>query len=236
MGKSTVQKGNEKSNVSKLPAVFSGIEPNSHLLHLSVLRQLSNQRAGTACTKTRSEVRGGGKKPWKQKGTGRARAGSIRSPLWVGGGITHGPKPRSFRLELTKKARNLAIAQAIVAKADQINTLKSLKAARSVAMFIIDQSSREDALCNIVIAYTQTRAPQSIETARSIAGYITDKEDKGRALCAISIAYTQLGTPENLQTARSIARGIRNREDRDTALCAISMSQNPLGVAQDHSI
>ena len=126
MGKSTVQKGNEKSNVSKLPAVFSGIEPNSHLLHLSVLRQLSNQRAGTACTKTRSEVRGGGKKPWKQKGTGRARAGSIRSPLWVGGGITHGPKPRSFRLELTKKARNLAIAQAIVAKADQINTLKSI--------------------------------------------------------------------------------------------------------------
>ncbi len=126
MAKSSSQHSNDKSASSKLPGIFSELKPNSHLLHLSVLRQLSNQRAGTASTKTKSEVRGGGKKPWKQKGTGRARAGSSRSPLWVGGGITFGPKPRSFKFNLPKKARNIAIAQAIVTKADSLSMLKGL--------------------------------------------------------------------------------------------------------------
>src|SRR3989338_8688057 len=120
MAKSTTQHSSEKSSNFKLPELFSGLKPNKHLLHLSVLRQLNNQRAGTASTKTKAEVRGGGKKPWKQKGTGRARAGSIRSPLWVGGGITFGPKPRSYKSSLPKKARNIAIAQALVAKAKDI--------------------------------------------------------------------------------------------------------------------
>ena len=126
MAKASAQHSNEKSGSSKLPEVFSGLKPNKHLLHLSVLRQLDNQRAGTASTKTRAEVRGGGKKPWKQKGTGRARAGSIRSPLWVGGGITFGPKPRSFKSKIPQKARNLALAQAIVTKADSLVILKNL--------------------------------------------------------------------------------------------------------------
>ena len=121
-----------KSNLSndkkstQLPQAFSGLKPNIHLLHLSVLRQLSNQRSGTASTKTKSEVRGGGAKPWKQKGTGRARAGSSRSPLWVGGGITFGPKPRSFKFDLPKKAKKLAIAQAITLRSDDITVLKNL--------------------------------------------------------------------------------------------------------------
>lgn len=126
MAKSTSQHSNEKTSNVKLPEVFAGLKPNKHLLHLSVLRQLSNQRAGTASTKTRAEVRGGGKKPWKQKGTGRARAGSIRSPLWVGGGITFGPKPRSFKFDLPQKARTLALAQSIVSKADSLTMLKGL--------------------------------------------------------------------------------------------------------------
>jgi len=126
MAKASAQHGNEKSANFKLPEVFLGLKPNKHLLHLSVLRQLDNQRAGTASTKTRAEVRGGGKKPWKQKGTGRARAGSIRSPLWVGGGITFGPKPRSFKSKIPQKARNLAVAQAIVAKSDSLIMLKNL--------------------------------------------------------------------------------------------------------------
>ena len=126
MAKASAQHGNEKSSSSKLPEFFSGLKPNKHLLHLSVLRQLNNQRAGTASTKTRAEVRGGGKKPWKQKGTGRARVGSIRSPLWVGGGITFGPKPRSFKSDIPQKARNLAVAQAIVAKSDSLIILKNL--------------------------------------------------------------------------------------------------------------
>ncbi len=126
MAKSSTQHSSEKSGNSKLPEVFLGLKPNKHLLHLSVLRQLDNQRAGTASTKTRAEVRGGGKKPWKQKGTGRARAGSIRSPLWVGGGITFGPKPRSFKSKIPQKARNLALAQAIVTKSDSLIILENL--------------------------------------------------------------------------------------------------------------
>ena len=130
MAKSSTQHSSEKSSNFKLPEVFSGIKPNKHLLHLSVLRQLNNQRAGTASTKTKAEVRGGGKKPWKQKGTGRARAGSSRSPLWVGGGITFGPKPRSFKFDIPRKARNLAIAQAIISKSDSLVILKSLPEAK----------------------------------------------------------------------------------------------------------
>ena len=133
MPKTNIQSGHaNKSTNSKLPEIFLDLEPNSHLLHLSVLRQLSNKRAGTACTKTRSEVRGGGKKPWKQKGTGRARAGSIRSPLWVKGGITFGPKPRSFEIGLPKKARNLAIAQAIAARKNELVVLKGLAELKSI--------------------------------------------------------------------------------------------------------
>lgn len=126
MPKTSTENFTEKNKDFKLPDLFKGLKPNVHLLHLSVLRQLSNQRAGTASTKTKAEVRGGGKKPWKQKGTGRARAGSIRSPLWVGGGITFGPKPRSFKTELPKKARNLAIAQAIASKSENIILIKKL--------------------------------------------------------------------------------------------------------------
>ena len=126
MSKANIQHGIAKGKDSKLPELFLNLKPNIHLLHLSVLRQLSNQRAGTASTKTKGEVRGGGKKPWKQKGTGRARAGSIRSPLWVGGGISFGPKPRSFKFNIPAKARNLAIAQAIALKRDVVQVLKDL--------------------------------------------------------------------------------------------------------------
>jgi len=80
-----------------------GIEPNIHVMHLALKRQLCNARAGTASTKTRAEVRGGGKKPWKQKGTGRARAGSLRSPLFVGGGVIFGPKPRNYSISMPDK-------------------------------------------------------------------------------------------------------------------------------------
>ena len=87
-----------------------------HLLHQTVVMQLNNRRAGTASTKTKGFVRGGGKKPWRQKGTGRARAGSIRSPLWVGGGTTFGPRPRDYSYRLPKKARKQALLSALSAK------------------------------------------------------------------------------------------------------------------------
>ena len=93
-----------------------GCEVNAAVLHQAVTMQLNNQRQGNAATKTRSFVRGGGKKPWKQKGTGRARAGTIRSPLWVGGGVVFGPHPRKYTISLPRKVRRLALRSALTAK------------------------------------------------------------------------------------------------------------------------
>lgn len=93
-----------------------GIEPNTHVMHSAVVLQQAAERQGTHKTKGRSEVRGGGRKPWKQKGTGRARQGSIRSPQWVGGGTVFGPTPRTYGFKLPKKVRRLAIKSALSSK------------------------------------------------------------------------------------------------------------------------
>lgn len=93
-----------------------GIEVNENALHQVVVNYLANQRQGTQSTKTRTEVRGGGRKPWRQKGTGRARQGSIRSPQWTGGGVALGPKPRDYRFRLNKKLKRLAMKSALSSK------------------------------------------------------------------------------------------------------------------------
>lgn len=98
-------------------------EINQDLLHKAVVMNLANKRAGTASTKTRGEVRGGGKKPWRQKGTGRARAGSIRSPLWKGGGTVFGPHPKDFSLSLPKKMKRKAVIEALTAKINDDNLI-----------------------------------------------------------------------------------------------------------------
>jgi large subunit ribosomal protein L4 len=94
-----------------------GLKPHEAVMHQAVLRQLANARQGTAATKTRSQVSGGGRKPWRQKGTGRARQGSIRAPQWKGGGIVFGPHPRSYRLRMPRKMRRLALKSALSVKA-----------------------------------------------------------------------------------------------------------------------
>jgi len=98
-----------------------GIEPNVHVMHAAVVAQQANARLGTHSTLGRSEVRGGGRKPWRQKGTGRARAGTIRSPLWRGGGIIFGPKPRDYRKKLPKKVKRLALCSALSSKVKENN-------------------------------------------------------------------------------------------------------------------
>ncbi|MEG0912905.1 MAG: 50S ribosomal protein L4 [Oscillospiraceae bacterium] len=107
--------GKEVSTVELSDAVF-GITPNKIVMHAAVVNYLANQRQGTQSTKTRSEVRGGGRKPYRQKGTGRARQGSTRAPQWTHGGIALGPKPRDYRISMNKKVRRLAMLSALSAK------------------------------------------------------------------------------------------------------------------------
>ena len=106
----------KKVNDVELKEDIFGIIPNEELVHSVIVNYLANQRQGTQSTKTRAEVSGGGRKPWRQKGTGRARQGSIRAPHWVGGGIALGPKPRSYSYKLNKKERRLAIKSCLSSK------------------------------------------------------------------------------------------------------------------------
>jgi large subunit ribosomal protein L4 len=122
------QSGSTVGEIELADSVF-GIEPNTHVLHEAVVMQRASQRQGTHDVKNRSEVRGGGRKPWRQKGTGRARQGSIRSPQWVGGGVVFGPTPRSYAYKLPKKVRRLAIKSALSSKVqnDEIKVLEGLE-------------------------------------------------------------------------------------------------------------
>ena len=120
--------GKKVSDLALAESVF-GIEPNTYAMHLCVVNYLANQRQGTQSTRTRSEVSGGGKKPWKQKGTGRARQGSTRAPQWTHGGIAHGPKPREYGFSINKKVRRLAMKSAFSSKvaAEELVVLDELK-------------------------------------------------------------------------------------------------------------
>lgn len=107
--------GNEVGDIELNDAVFN-VEVNEHLVHMAVVSQLANNRQGTQNTKTRSEVSGGGKKPWRQKGTGHARQGSTRSPQWTGGGVVFAPKPRDYSFKLNKKEKKLALKSALTSR------------------------------------------------------------------------------------------------------------------------
>ncbi len=124
MAKSIMNTKVEKLGEITLEKDIFGVEPNLHVMHLALRRQLNNARQGSACAKTRAEVNGGGRKPWKQKGTGRARAGSLRSPLFAGGGVIFGPKPRDYSFSMPQKARKLALKSALSARQEQLIVVK----------------------------------------------------------------------------------------------------------------
>lgn len=111
--------GEDVSQVS-LELKVAREESASHIVHRALVRQLANSRQGTASSKTRAEVRGGGRKPWRQKGTGRARAGSSRSPLWKGGGVIFGPKPRDYSVKMNRKERRLALRTAFQGRVEDL--------------------------------------------------------------------------------------------------------------------
>ncbi len=120
--------GNEVGTIELNDAVF-GVEVNEHLVHQAVVRHLANKRQGTQKAKTRSEVRGGGRKPWRQKGTGHARQGSIRAPQWTGGGVVFAPTPRDYSKKMNKKEKRAAMRSALTSRveAQKLIVLDSLK-------------------------------------------------------------------------------------------------------------
>ncbi|MCR4716576.1 MAG: 50S ribosomal protein L4 [Lachnospiraceae bacterium] len=120
--------GKEVGSIELNDAVF-GVEVNEHLVHMAVVSQLANKRQGTQSAKTRAEVRGGGRKPWRQKGTGHARQGSTRSPQWTGGGVVFAPKPRDYSFKMNKKEKQLALKSALTSRVqeDKFKVLEELK-------------------------------------------------------------------------------------------------------------
>ena len=166
--------GNEVGTMELNDAVF-GVEVNEHLVHLAVVRQLANNRQGTQKAKTRSEVSGGGRKPWRQKGTGHARQGSIRAPQWTGGGVVFAPVPRDYEVKMNKKERRAALKSALTSKV-QDNKL-----------VVVD---------SLTLAEVKTKEMQKVLTNLKAdkALVITAADDQNVAISARNIADVQTAT------------------------------------------
>ena len=166
--------GNEVGTMELNDAVF-GVEINEHLVHLAVVRQLANKRQGTQKAKTHSEVSGGGRKPWRQKGTGHARQGSIRAPQWTGGGVVFAPVPRDYEVKMNKKERRAALKSALTSKV-QDNKL-----------VVVD---------SLTLAEAKTKEMQKVLTNLKAdkALVITAADDQNVAISARNIADVQTAT------------------------------------------
>ena len=165
--------GKKVSTIELSDAVF-GMTPNEKVMHAAVVNFLANQRQGTQSTKTRSEVSGGGKKPWRQKGTGRARQGSIRSPQWTHGGIALGPKPRDYSYRLNKKVKRLAIVSALSAKAQagEMVVIDKIEAAEYKTKTVAAMLKAVDAAKKALIV-TPAVDEELVKSAANLAGVST---------------------------------------------------------------
>ena len=172
--------GNEVGTMELNDAVF-GVEINEHLVHLAVVRQLANNRQGTQKAKTRSEVRGGGRKPWRQKGTGHARQGSIRAPQWTGGGVVFAPVPRDYEVKMNKKERRAALKSALTSKVQD----NKLVVVDSLALAEVKTKEMQKVLTNL-------KAEKAL--------VITADNDQNVVLSARNIAYVETATPATINT------------------------------------
>lgn len=163
---------NEQVGEIELNDSVFGVEYNEAVIHQAVVRQMSNERLGTHATKTRGLVRGGGKKPWKQKDTGRARVGSIRSPLWVGGGTVFGPTPRSYVKAMPRKARQLAVKSALSEKlrAGELVILDQIAFEAPKTKNVVNMMTAFQAEGKALIVDGGDQAVNTILSARNIPG------------------------------------------------------------------
>ncbi len=174
--------GKEVGTIELNDAVF-GVEVNEHLVHMAVVSQLANNRQGTQSAKTRAEVRGGGRKPWKQKGTGHARQGSIRAPQWKGGGVVFAPKPRDYSFKMNKKEKRAALLSALTSRVEDkkfivvegltfndiktknmVNVLNNLKVAKALVVTANDDK-------NVILS---ARNIQDVKTATAVTINVYD--------------------------------------------------------------
>lgn len=165
--------GKEVSKIDLAESVF-GIEPNAAVMHQMVVNYLANQRQGTQSALTRAEVSGGGRKPWRQKGTGRARQGSTRAPQWTHGGVVFAPKPRSYRFTVNKKVRRLAMKSALSTKAasQEIVILDEIKLDEYKTKVIVDMLKAIDATKRALIVLPEVDG-KVIKSANNIKGVKT---------------------------------------------------------------
>ena len=182
MAKELLNPNGEKLGEITLDKKVFGVEPNIHVMHLALRRQLNNARQGSACAKTRAEVAGGGRKPWKQKGTGRARAGSLRSPLFAGGGVIFGPKPRSYAFNMPQKARKLALKSALSARSSQLVFVKDFSTLEAPKTKLMVASLKSLKVSGKVLIIADTKA----------------EENKNLELSARNIPSVKLLLPTNL--------------------------------------
>ena len=166
--------GKEVGTIDLSDAVF-GVEVNEHLVHMAVVSQLANKRQGTQKAKTRSEVSGGGRKPWRQKGTGHARQGSIRAPQWTGGGVVFAPVPRDYEVKMNKKERRAALKSALTSKVQD----NKLVVVDSLALAEVKTKEMQRVLTNL-------KAEKAL--------VITASDDKNVVLSARNIADVQTAT------------------------------------------
>ena len=172
--------GKEVGSIELNDAVF-GVEVNEHLVHMAVVNQLANNRQGTQSAKTRSEVSGGGRKPWRQKGTGHARQGSTRAPQWTGGGVVFAPKPRDYSFKMNKKEKKIALLSALSSKVndskivvldsfnlDEIKTKKFAEVMNNIkvsnALFVIEGENKNVVLSGRNIPTVKVSATNEINT------------------------------------------------------------------------
>ena len=182
MSKEILSTNGEKLGEITLEKSVFGVEPNIHVMHLALRRQLNNARQGSACAKTRAEVAGGGRKTWKQKGTGRARAGSLRSPLFAGGGVIFGPKPRSYSFNMPQKARQLALKSALSAREAQLVVVKDFSTIAEPKTKLMVSALKALNVSGKVLVVADTKA----------------EENKNLELSARNIPSVKLLLPSNL--------------------------------------